>query len=78
MSEWKSLNEESRQKWNSHYKKIKSQDINHDNWLEKHKSIFNENERILELGCGFGLNSLYLSALGHNVLHRRHDPTLFL
>ncbi|MGG4095334.1 class I SAM-dependent methyltransferase [Paenibacillus lautus] len=39
----------------------------YDNWLDKYSKEFNEaNMRIIDLGCGIGNNSLYLSERGFN------------
>ncbi|PJG86594.1 SAM-dependent methyltransferase TehB [Conservatibacter flavescens] len=37
--------------------------------------LFKDSAHILDLGCGQGRNSLYLSLLGHQVTSRDHNPT---
>jgi len=40
----------------------------YDGWLDKHFIYAAENLTILELGCGFGDDTSFLSATGHNVI----------
>jgi len=58
----------SKNKWNYYYDSSSESSINVDNWLIKYDHLFKSNENILEVGCGFAFNSLYLLSKNHNVL----------
>lgn len=56
--------------WNNVYRSIKHNKITYDLWLDKFKFILenHKNDRVLDLGCGTGSDTLYLSERGYNVI----------
>ena len=65
-------------KWNKHYKENERTIVNHNNWLSDYNNLFSSNEKILELGCGFGFNSIYLKSLGHNIIATDFSPEVLI
>ena len=56
--------------WNKIYESIKESEPKYDLWLEKYENILIESRNIpiIDLGCGFGNDTLYLRERGHEVI----------
>lgn len=55
--------------WNEVYKERKNNKIVYDNWLDKYLDILQKSTKpILDLGCGFGNDTLYLLERGMRVI----------
>lgn len=56
--------------WNEAYAKSKPQKPVYDLWLDKHSHILEKTKDmpVIDLGCGFGNDSLYLSERGYTVI----------
>ena len=56
--------------WNEGYKKYPLQEPKYDSWLDKYNEILqkSKNTPIIDLGCGLGNDSLYLSERGYHVI----------
>ena len=56
--------------WNNFYSNIKSNKITYDLWLDKFKDILEKykDNKVLDLGCGTGSDTLYLSERGYKVI----------
>lgn len=56
--------------WNSEYKKFTPKKPNYDPWLDKYNDILelSRDVPIIDLGCGCGSDSLYLSEMGYKVI----------
>lgn len=57
-------------KWDKTFKDFPIRKPRYDDWLDKHKEIltFSEKTPIIDLGCGFGGNTLYLFERGYDVI----------
>ena len=53
--------------WNSWSKSRKGKPV-YDQWLDEYLRIINQDDTILDLGCGNGANTLYLIERGYQVL----------
>ena len=55
--------------WNETHKKFSSCKIVYDNWLDDYKDVLNKcKTKVLDLGCGVGNDSLYLTEKGFDVI----------
>lgn len=55
--------------WNETHKKFSSGKIVYDNWLDDYKDVLNKcKTKVLDLGCGVGNDSLYLTEKGFDVI----------
>ena len=55
--------------WNNHFTKSFENEITYDNWLEKYQEILkNCKTPVLDLGCGSGNNTLFLTEKGLKVI----------
>lgn len=56
--------------WNNFYRSIKHNKITYDLWLDKFKLILekHKNDKVLDIGCGTGSDTLYLSERRYNVI----------
>lgn len=61
---------DSRYYWNSVYNNIKDNEVKYDLWLDKFEQILSEckGTEVIDLGCGSGNNSLYLTERGFDVI----------
>lgn len=61
---------ENKSYWNNIYKSITNKPPIYDLWINKYKSILNKNKEttILDLGCGSGGDTLYLTERNYKVL----------
>ncbi len=55
--------------WNETHKKFSSGKIVYDNWLDDYKDVLNKcKTKVLDLGCGTGNDTLYLTEKGFGVI----------
>ncbi|WP_374043144.1 methyltransferase domain-containing protein [uncultured Clostridium sp.] len=56
--------------WNNIYNSIKNNNITYDLWLEKYKDILEKSKdtNIIDLGCGSGNDSVYLTERNYKVI----------
>lgn len=55
--------------WNETHKKFSSGKIVYDNWLDDYKDVLNKcKTKVLDLGCGTGNDTLYLTEKGFSVV----------
>ena len=55
--------------WNKTYDNLWDKEIKYDDWLDSFKEyIENTNKPIIDLGCGFGNDTLYLRKMGKEVI----------
>lgn len=55
--------------WKSIHKKYFKNEIVYDNWLDSYSNILNKcKTKVLDLGCGLGNNTLYLTERGYDVV----------
>ena len=59
-----------REYWNNVYDNIKNSKITYDLWLDKYNDILEKSKdtNIIDLGCGSGNNSVYLSERNYKVI----------
>ena len=61
--------------WNEAHKKYSKDKLTYDDWLDKYKDILDKTSKtILDLGCGEGSDSLYLTERGFKVLSVDYSP----
>ncbi|MCE5221531.1 MAG: methyltransferase domain-containing protein [Clostridium sp.] len=60
----------SKQFWNNIYENLKEKKPNYDLWLDSYEDILNKNneQHIIDLGCGSGGDTLYLIERGYKVI----------
>ena len=55
--------------WNENHKKFLEKQITYDNWLDDYKEVLNKcKTQVLDLGCGGGNDTLYLTERGFSVI----------